>query len=194
MTRSSDLSGRCITTFKRGLAAWLLAAVCLLAKPEPAHADVPLAYAIAEADLRFGRIVVYGSGARTVTPAGAVTDTGGIVSASADNPGPARFTVGYDRGNEGNKSITVTMVITFGAVPPVTLGGVTASVTNLTSNLAGALTIVPGQTHQFTVANCRTRRCGVSFDVGGKLDVTRTYGGAEISTPVPVSVTVVSVN
>lgn len=160
----------------------------------PARAGTPLAYAVAESDLHFGRIVVFGSATRTITPGGTVTGTG-LLPATGDNPAPARFSVGYDRGNEGNSVINVVFQITFGAVPsPITQGGVTATVNNLTSDLPGALTITPGLTVQVTVRNCRVRRCGSSFNVGGKLSVTSSYGGANISTPVPVSVTVVSVN
>ncbi len=193
MTRFWGLSGRLNSKGKRWLRASLFAAACLLATSVPARADTPFAYATAQADLRFGRIVVFGSGTRTITPAGGVTDSG-ILPATGDSPGPARFSVGYDKGNNGTNPITVVLLITFGTVPsPVVQGGVTATVTNLTSNLPGALTITPGLTVQVTLTNCRTRQCGAVFDVGGKLSVTRSYGGANITTPVPVSVTVVSV-
>jgi hypothetical protein len=172
----------------------LLAVAGQFAISSPARADPPSTHAVADADLRFGTIVVFGSGTRTVTPAGGVTTSGGIISGTGDSPGPARFTVGYNRGNEGNSRINVVFAVTFGAVPPVTQGGVTATVTNLTSNLPGALNITPGLTVQMTVNNCRVRICGASFDVGGTLNVTRSFGGAFISTPVPVSVTVLSVN
>jgi hypothetical protein len=176
------------------LRAVLLGAASLSLLTAPARAAPPSVYATAETDLRFGRIVVFGSGTRIVTPAGAVTDSGGILSASGDSPGPSQISVGYDRGNEGKNAITVVMQVTFGAVPPVTQGGVTATITNLTSDLPGALTITSGQTVPLTINNCRTRQCGATFKIGGRLNVTRMYGGANISTPVPVSVTVVSVN
>lgn len=171
----------------------LLLAAATFSASSPALADTPSVYASADTNLRFGRMVVFGSGTRTVTPAGGVTDTGGILSASGDSPGPSQISVGYDRGNEGNKVLRVVLLITFGAVPPVSQGGVTATVTNLTSDLPGALTITAGQTVQVTINNCRVRRCGTTFNIGGRLNVTRMYGGASISTPVPVSVTVVSV-
>ena len=158
----------------------------------PALADVPSTYVIPDRDLDFGVMAVFGSGNRTITPFGGVTDSG-IMPASGDNPTPAHFSVGYDRGNEGNKSIDVIFLVTFGVVPPVTQGGVTGIVSNLTSDLPGALTITAGHTVQISINNCRVRQCGVSFNVGGRLDVTSLYGGADLSTPVPVSVTVVSV-
>lgn len=166
--------------------------VAMLALSSPTYADVPSAYVFPEGDLDFGVMAVFGSGTRTITPSGSVTESG-IVSASGDFPAPARFSVGYDRGNEGNKSINVIFLVTFGAVPPVTQGGVTGIVSNLTSDLPGALTITAGQTVQVSINNCRTRQCGVTFNVGGRIDVTSLYGGADLSTPVPVSVTVVSV-
>jgi hypothetical protein len=185
--RSMRVSGQC-------LRAVLLGAASLLLPTASARAAPPSVYATAETNLRFGRIVVFGSGTRIVTPAGSVTDSGGILSATGDSPGPSQISVGYDRGNEGKNAITVVMQVTFGAVPPVTQGGVTATVTNLTSDLPGALTITNGLTVPITIRNCRVRQCGAVFNVGGRLNVTRLYGGANISTPVPVSVTVISVN
>lgn len=183
------LGGRAIV---RGLKALALVSCTLLAAPQAARADIPTAFVTPELDLRFGAMAVFGSGWRIVTPSGGVSGSG-ILPATGDSPGPARFTVGYDRGNEGNKALAVVFVITFGTVPPVSQGGVSATVTNLTSDLPGALTIIPGQTVQITMSNCRVRLCAVSFNVGGRLNVTSNYGGANLSTPVPVSVTVVSV-
>jgi hypothetical protein len=183
------LGGRAIV---RGLKALALASCTLLAAPQAALADIPTAFVTPELDLRFGTMAVFGSGTRIVTPSGGVSDSG-ILSATGDSPGPARFTVGYDRGNEGNKALAVVFVITFGTVPPVTQGGVSATVTDLTSDLPGALTIIPGQSVEIAMTNCRVRLCAVSFNVGGRLNVTSNYGGANLSTPVPVSVTVLSV-
>lgn len=185
MARHRNLARRC------AVLGALLAGFCGSA---PALADVPSTFVLPEQVLRFGYIAVFGSGTRTVTPSGGVSDSGGILSAAGDLPGPARFSVGYDRGNEGNKSIDVTMQITFGAIPPVTQGGVTASVSNITSDLPGGATLSPGQTVTITIRGCRVRQCGASFNLGGQLNVSRTWGGAQISTPVPVTVTVTSVN
>jgi hypothetical protein len=192
MTWLNKVPGFKVRAIREGLFALLALLCAVLAAPQAARADTPIAFVRPELALRFGTVAVYGSGTRTVTPAGVVSDSG-LIPAAGDSPGPARFTVGYDRGNEGNKSITVVFVITFGAVPPVSQGGVSATVTNLTSDLAGASVIVPGQTVQITIANCRVRQCAVSFNVGGRLNVTSSYGGGNLSTPVPVSVTVVSV-
>ncbi len=192
MTLLRNNSGLKVRAIREGLCALLAALCAVLAAPQAARADTPMAFVLPEMALRFGTVAVFGSGTRTVTPSGAVSDSG-IMPAVGDSPGPARFTVGYDRGNEGNKSITVVFVITFGTVPPVSQGGVSATVTNLTSDLPGASAIVPGQTVQITVANCRVRQCAISFNVGGQINVTSHFGGANLSTPVPVSVTVVSV-
>ena len=170
----------------------MLACAALSLAPQPAHADTPTAFVQPELDLRFGTMAVFGTGTRTITPSGSVSDSG-IFPATGDNPGPARFTVGYNRGNEGKNRLDVIFLITFGTVPPVTQGGVSATVSNLTSDLPGALTILPGHSVQITITNCRVRLCAVSFNVGGRLDVTSLYGGANLTTPVPVSVTVLSV-
>lgn len=179
----------------RGSARWLLrACICGALWPAQAIADVPEAYVTRLQDLRFGRMVVFGSGTRTVSPAGSVTSSSTIMSASNDFPGPAQFAVGYDRGNNGVKSLDVVMQITFGAVPPVSQGGVSGTVTGLASDLAGAETITAGQTVTVTIRRCTTRQCGVMFNIGGQIELTRLWGGAELSTPIPVSVTVVSVS
>lgn len=178
----------------RAIVGLFLLGASVVFAPGPARADVPSTYVLPEQALRFGRFAVFGSGTRTVSTAGVVTDTGGILAATGEIPGPAQFSVGYDRGNEGNKSITVTMQIVVGAVPPVTNGGVTAIVSNLTSTLPGAATLTPGQIVNVTITNCRVRRCGTTFQLGGQINVTRLWGGAQISTPVPVTATVTSVN
>jgi len=177
-------------------AFWLffaLLGVSSVFAPIPARADTPTTYVFPEQNLRFGRFAVYGSGTRTVSTAGVVTDTGGIVAATGEVPGPAQFSVGYNRGNEGNSVLTVTLQIVVGAVPPFTNGGVTATVSNLTSTLPGAATVTPGQIITVTVRNCRVRYCGTTFQLGGRITASRLWGGAQISTPIPVTVTVTAV-
>jgi hypothetical protein len=174
------------------VASCLFAAVAVtrsaIAQPTP-----PSSYVDVDLDLRFGTIVVFGSGTRTVTPSGGVTDSG-LVPGTGDSPGPAQFSVGYQRGNNAKNPINVTLEIVVGTIPPVSQGGVTGSVTNLTSDLPGASTLTPGQIVTVSINGCRTVRCGVTFNLGGRLNVTRSWGGASLTTPVPVSVTVVSVN
>lgn len=182
------------TATKRLLAsAASLFVALVLSGPAIAQPRPPSSYVDVEFDLRFGTIVVFGSGSRTITPSGVVTDSG-LVPGTGDAPGPAQFSVGYERSNNAKNPINVTMQIAVGTIPSVSQGGVSGTVTNLTSDLPGAATLTPGQVVTVTINGCRTVRCGVTFNLGGRLNVTRSWGAASLTTPVPVSVTVISVN
>jgi hypothetical protein len=50
-----------------------------------------------------------------------------------------------------------------------------------------------GTTMTLTLRGCAQRRCGTSFRVGGRLQVTRNYGGGELVFPLPAVATVLAV-
>lgn len=168
-----------------GLAA--LAASAPMAEAAPAQVSV-----VANSDLRFGSFAVPSSGWIAVTPTGGVTQAGIFKVASGDT-GPASFTVAYDRGNNGNKRLEISIELVVSTPPSFNLGGVTGRLSQLQSDLQGYPTVQPGQIIQIEMSNCRARVCSQSFNLGGRLDVTANGSGAALAIPIPLDVTVVDV-
>jgi hypothetical protein len=165
-----------------------LTALCL---PSAAVADGPSVRITAQSELRFGTFLVFGAGARTVSAAGAVTNFA-LVPVEGDAPSPARFTVAYDRGNQSTQPLDVELDVVIAASSPIRLGGIDARLSALDSTLPGALQVQPGQPVRIRITGCRTRLCSRSFQVGGRIDVTRQSGHASLSIPIPLEATIVS--
>jgi hypothetical protein len=141
--------------------------------------------------LRFGSFFTDTAGTRTVTATGSVTGSA-IVPLTGTTPGPARFTITYDRGN--NASVAYSLLISVlvpGAASQVS-GGVTGTIARFDTDLPGVSALLPGQTAQVTITGCQRRLCSRSFRVGGTLQVTRTAGGADLAIPLPIVVTVLA--
>lgn len=148
---------------------------------------------VAESDLDFGVFMVFGPGSRTVSAQGAVTDSA-IVPLEGRTPAPARFAIHYDRGNNDRKAIDIELELVMTAPPPVRVGGVTGSLSSFETNLPAATRIQPGQAVRISIRACRTRVCSQRFQVGGRLDVSRQFGGAHLAIPLPFDVQVISVD
>ena len=177
------------------LAKPLLFAACLaasLALPvSGVGAKPPEVRVQTEADLRFGSFMVFGSGARSVSVAGAVTDQA-IVAVEGTTPGPGRFTIQYDRGNESRQPLDVTLELTFVAPALYRQAGVEARLSAFETDLPGYARVAPGETMQVRFSNCRTRVCSRSFNLGARLDTSRQYGGADLVIPIDFDARIVS--
>ena len=173
----------------------LLAAAALfgafLLVPNLANANSPQLNVIPERDLRFGSFAVPSSGYREVSPTGTVISSG-VFSLNTADTGPARFTVVYDRGNNGRRNLNLRIQLVFSPPPTVQVGGVTAQLSAYRSDLPNAPQIAPGQIVEIFIPNCRTRTCSRTFHLGGRLDVTRTFGGGRVAIPIPVDATLIS--
>jgi hypothetical protein len=166
--------------------------VCAALPAAPAFADEPILTITPRSDLRFGRFAVFGSGSRTITPQGAVFDSA-IFSEPGSVTGPAEFDLSFDRGNESKFPIDVYIELVLSGPNSQQLNGVTAQVSAFTSDLAGAPVIVPGRAISVVMLRCPTRVCTRSFRVGGRLDVTKYYGGATLAIPLPIDATIIVV-
>lgn len=144
-----------------------------------------------DSDLRFGRFLVFGSGARVVSASGATTNYS-VFPVPGDLTGPARFTVTYDRGNNSRKARDIEIDIVISNPTPATVGGVSGRVSALQTDLPGVGAILPGQPFRISMPNCQTRTCSRSFQVGGRIDVTRSAGGASLTIPLPIDGILVS--
>lgn len=159
-----------------------------LAVPGTARADnVVLS---ADQPLRFGTMVVPGSGSRTISASGGVTDSN--LFAVSGPTGPAQFTLSVDRGGSSNV-VSVVVQIVLPSVPSVTQAGVTGTLSALATDLPGLPLLVPGQFASFTISNCATRICTLTFHVGGRIDIVRSSGGAALTFALPVTATVLAV-
>lgn len=172
-------------------AAALLAALSAL--PGTAVAKQPTLAVRAEADLDFGALVVPSAGWRVVGATGA-TSSGGLMPAGASGTSPARFTVAYDRGNEGNKVLNLTIEVVLVSLPSASISGVRARLSSLDTDIPGVPRLIPGQVVRLRIANCRTRICAQTFRVGGRIDVERSSGGGRLVFPLPLVATVTAID
>ena len=161
------------------------------------HADAALAQQAgislsADANLRFGTFAVVSSGWRNVSAAGTVTDSG-VFAVNTSGIGPAQFTVSYDRGSGNTSAVTITFALLLANSGSVTQSGVTGTLSNFDTDLGGLTLFLPGQTILANISNCTTRICSRSFRVGGRIDVTRSSGGAALSVPLPITVNLIGV-
>lgn len=146
----------------------------------------------ADLPLRFGSLLIPASGSRIVTSRGQVIDSG-LFDIGDDPVGPAQFTVTYDRGNEGRKVLNLRVQIFLSGGGPVKVDGVEARLSQLESDSASS-TGGSDRVLNLTLANCRERRCSMSVKVGGRLDVTRSVGGAKLVVALAATGTVVDVD
>lgn len=154
---------------------------------EPATVQI-----ISNSQLRFGTFAVPTRGFREVSASGAVAGSG-IFALNDNGVGPARFTVQYDRGNNGRKRLELTIELVFSAPPAFSNGGLVARLSRYQTDLPGYGLIQPGQVIRITMPNCLERVCSTSFNVGGRLDVERSFGGGSVSIPIPVDAVLISV-
>lgn len=144
-----------------------------------------------EGALHFGTFMVFGQGSRTVSASGVVTDTS-IVQLDGSLPRPARFTIEYDRGNESKQVLDITLEVVISAPSFVRSGGIDARLSAFQTDLPGHSRITAGETMIVRLTNCRSRLCSTTFSVGGRLDVTRNFGGARVDIPINVDARIVS--
>lgn len=170
----------------------LVALACLLPASQPAQADAAQVRILPLSELRFGSFAVPSSGSIEVGATGSVIREG-IVSVTSGDTSPARFVVRYDRGNNGRTRLDLLIQLTFAAPTSFVQGGVTASLSRYQTDLPGYASISPNQIIEIRIPNCRQRVCETSFNLGGRLDVDRRFGGAEVAIPIPVDAILVSV-
>lgn len=82
----------------------LLPAALLAASP--AVAAAPSVTVNADQSLRFGSFFTDSAGSRTVAANGSVSGTA-IIPVTGTSPGPAQFTITYDRGNNANTAYSL---------------------------------------------------------------------------------------
>lgn len=138
-----------------------------------------------QSDLSFGTFMVFGNGSRSVSASGAVVDRA-IVTLDGRQPRPARFTIEYDRGNESKQVLDVTIELVMSAPSSLRFGGVDARLSAFETDLPGHSRVASGEAMTVRLTDCRARVCSRTFTVGGRLDLTRNFGGAMVDIPINI--------
>ncbi|MCY1669501.1 DUF4402 domain-containing protein [Novosphingobium sp. SL115] len=167
-----------------GFAAGMLGIALL--NSTTSHAKTPEILVTSDLPLRFGTLLVPSAGSRTIGSSGTVQDSG-VFQIGNDPVGPAQFTVTYDRGNEGNRTINVVIQLVVNANQKVRVGAVEGQLSQLESDARTPSGATGGALATFTLANCRERRCSRTIRIGGRLDLSRTAGGAQLVVPLAAS-------
>jgi Domain of unknown function (DUF4402) len=142
--------------------------------------------------LRFGTLVVFGGGSRTIRANGDSSNDG-VYPVGLGGGGPAQFTVTYDRGDEPLREISVTFMFMLSSVAPMSQSGLSGSLGNFDSDLAGSTMLAPGRAVIQTMPMCITRICTTTFRIGARLDMTRASGSGPLVFALPVSAKLVAV-
>lgn len=172
--------------------AGLAMVAALLVPAGPVLADPPRLTITPRSSLSFGTFAVFGNGSRTVTPHGMVFDSG--VFPDPDSvTSPAQFDLIYDRGNESKFPIDILIQLVVSGPNVGFQPGLNTTVSALTSTLPNAPSILPGQAFTIAIIRCAQRVCGTSFQVGGRIDVTRSHGSGTLVIPLPIDASVVVV-
>lgn len=175
----------------RWLAAAALLGAGLAGATSPALAAAPSVTVSADQTLRFGSFFTDTTGTRTVSATGSVTGSA-IIPLTGTAPGPAEFTLTYDRGNNAISTYSLLIsVLVPGAASQVS-GGVTGTIAQFDTDLPGLGALLPGEAAQVTLSGCQRRICSRTFRVGGTLQVARASGGADLAIPLPIVVTVLA--
>ena len=169
--------------------ATFLALASLMAGP--ANAKPQEVRVRSESELSFGTFMVFGNGSRRVSATGAVVDTA-IVALEGTRPRPARFRIEYDRGNESKHVLEIEIELVLSAPGNVRFDGIDARLSAFETDLPGHARVASGEAITLRLTNCRTRVCSRTFAVGGRLDVTRNFGGAKIDIPINVDTRIVA--
>ena len=177
---------------QRRFALLLCAAVALAAAPACAATTAPTLTITSDTNLNFGTIVAPGVGSRIVGADGSVSNIG-VVPIGANTARPAQFTITYDRGVNNGLMMQLIFQIVLGSVPGGTVNGVQGQLSAFSTDLAGLGSLQPGQVGTFTITNCVTRVCTLTFHVGARLDVAGAASTAPLSFPLPMMVTALAV-
>jgi hypothetical protein len=175
---------------RHGLA---LGAAAIMVQAPAANAATPASFtASADQPLRFGTMVTVGSGSRTVGADGS-TSNASVFPLGDQASGPAQFTMTYARASGDHHAYQLIFQFSLPSVPNANVGGVRGSLSGFTTDLPGVSRLNPGQTAVYTMPNCVSATCSVTFHVGGTLSIQRTSGGASLNFPLLLLTTVTTV-
>jgi hypothetical protein len=159
----------------------------------PAHAATPASFtATADQPLSFGTMVTASGGSRTVGADGS-TSSNGVFPLGDQTSGPAQFTMTFARASGDHFVYQLIFQFSLPAPPGESVSGVRGTLSGFTTDLPGVPVLLPGQTALYTMPNCVSATCSVTFHVGSTLNVTRSSGGGSLVFPLMVLTTVTAV-
>ena len=147
---------------------------------------------VSDSDLNFGSFAVLDNGYRIVAPNGSVQSQG-LFSVNSGDTSPARFTVIYDRGNNGRRRLNLRIQLVLSSAPVMTQDGIVARLSSYRTDLPGAASVQAGRIVDIDIPNCVQRVCSKTFNVGARMDIQRAFGGGHIEVPIPADVVLISV-
>ena len=147
--------------------------------------------ASADRPLTFGTLVTASGGSRTIGADGSSSDNG-VFPLGSSTSGPAQFTMTFARAS--NDHAVYQLVFQFSLPSPgsVNVGGVQGNLSGFTTDLPGVPRLLPGQTAIYTLPNCVTATCSVTFHVGATLSVTPATSHANLAFPLVLLTTVIA--
>ncbi|WP_018075615.1 DUF4402 domain-containing protein [Novosphingobium nitrogenifigens] len=163
-----------------------------LAIATPASATPGSLSLLSNQPLRFGTIVTVDGGSRTVGADGSTINSN-VFPLGDRTSGPAQFTLVYNRPGNDKRAYQLTFAINLPSVPNVRAAGVQGTLSGFTTDLPGIPVLQPGRTALYTLSNCMSDSCSVTFHIGGTLNVERTSGGGELTFPLVLMTSVVAV-
>lgn len=173
-----------------GGAGWYtILALSLVASPALAATQASFS-ATADHPLTFGTIVTASGGSRTVGADGSSSDTG-VFPLGSSTSGPAQFTMTYTRASNDQGAFLLVFQFSLPSPGTVNVGGVQGNLSGFTTDLPGVPTLLPGQTATYTLANCVTTTCSVTFHVGATLNVTPASSRANLTFPLVLLTTLI---
>lgn len=167
--------------------AWIAMALLCSIAPDCMAGPVSV---IATSELRFGQFAVVSAGSRTVSASGIVTDNG-VFPLRGGVTSPATFSVAFTRPPLSLQSTTL-LQLQLSSGPIIANGMVTAKISQFDTDLPGGGSFSPGSLVSVTLPPCLSAQCTQNFKVGGRLEITRSNGGASLRIPVVATVTIVS--
>lgn len=166
-----------------------IALIGAVSAPAAMAATPPAFTATADQPLRFGTIVSAGGGSRTVGADGS-TDSNGIFPLGDRASGPAQFTLNFARGSGDHTSYQLIFQFSLPKPSAINVGGTRGELSAFTTDLPGVPDIRPGQVATYTLPNCVSAMCSVTFHVGATLSVTPAQGGGNLTFPLILFTTV----
>lgn len=159
----------------------------------PARAATPASFvAAAVQPLRFGTVVTSGSGTRTVGPDGS-TSNSGVLPLGDSTSGPATFTMTYTRASNDQNIYQLLIQVSLPQASGQTVNGVSGTVSGFTTDLPGIPVLRPGQSAVFTLNNCVSATCTVTFHIGGTLAISGGTRTASLTFPLVLLTSVTAV-
>jgi hypothetical protein len=139
--------------------------------------------------LRFGQFALLGSGSRSLSAEGEVSDTG-LLSVGHGGAQTARVTVAWSRGTASVADGPQTVQVIINAPARINARNFTGRIVAFTVSSHG--TVRPGEPFELALSDCAGGRCVQSFEVGATLEVQGEGDGSALTIPLSITARTIS--